>query len=74
VTSSSDRDAGSGARPREWAPPSPPGQGEPSSYLNDPMTRLWQDAEDRDTGAEAVEAIRARRQNLGPQEHRRTSR
>jgi hypothetical protein len=26
------------------------------------MTRLWQNAEDRETGAEAVEAIRARRQ------------
>jgi hypothetical protein len=26
------------------------------------MTRLWQNAQDRETGAEAVEAIRARRQ------------
>jgi hypothetical protein len=26
------------------------------------MTRLWQTAPDRETGAEAVEAIRARRQ------------
>jgi hypothetical protein len=71
VTSSSDRDAESRARSREWVPPSPPSQGEPSSYLNDPMTRLWRDAPDRDTGAEAVEAIRARRQILGPQEQNR---
>jgi hypothetical protein len=35
------------------------------------MTRLWQDAGDRDTGAEAVEAIRARRKTLGPQEKKR---
>jgi hypothetical protein len=26
------------------------------------MTRLWRNADDRETGAEAVEAIRARRQ------------
>jgi hypothetical protein len=26
------------------------------------MTRLWQNAHDRETGAQAVEAIRARRQ------------
>ena len=30
------------------------------------MTRLWQNAGDRETGAEAVEAMRARRKNLGP--------
>jgi hypothetical protein len=41
---------------------------EPSSYTDDPMTRLWQDADDRETGAEAVEAIRARRKNLGPED------
>jgi hypothetical protein len=41
---------------------------EPSSYTDDPMTRLWQDAEGRETGAEAVEAIRARRRNLGPED------
>jgi hypothetical protein len=33
-----------------------------SSFANDAMTRLWQNAQDRETGAEAVEAIRARRQ------------
>jgi hypothetical protein len=33
-----------------------------SSYANDPMTRLWRNAHDRETGVEAVEAIRARRQ------------
>jgi hypothetical protein len=38
-----------------------------SSYVDDPMTRLWQNAQDKPTGAEAVEAIRARRRNLGSQ-------
>jgi hypothetical protein len=67
VISASDRDDTAGARRRQaWT--SPPSDGEPSSYLNDPMTRLWQDAENRDTGAEAVEAIRARRRSLGPQQ------
>ena len=33
-----------------------------SSFANNAMTRLWQDAQDRETGAEAVQAIRARRQ------------
>jgi hypothetical protein len=33
-----------------------------SSYANDAMTRLWRNADDRETGAEAVEALRARRQ------------
>jgi hypothetical protein len=67
VISASDRDDTAGARrKRAWA--SAPSDGEPSSYLNDPMTRIWQDAEDRDTGAEAVEAIRARRRSLGPQQ------
>lgn len=33
-----------------------------SSFGNDAMTRLWRNAPDRKTGAEAVEAIRARRQ------------
>jgi hypothetical protein len=37
-----------------------------SNLADDPMTRLWQDADDRETGAEAVEAMRARRKNLGP--------
>lgn len=44
-----------------------PGEELPESKLaDDPMTRLWQDADDRETGAEAVEAMRARRKNLGP--------
>jgi hypothetical protein len=33
-----------------------------SSYANSAMTRLWRNDQDRETGAEAVEAIRARRQ------------
>jgi len=33
-----------------------------SSYANNAMTRLWRNGQDRETGAEAVEAIRARRQ------------
>jgi DNA polymerase III psi subunit len=33
-----------------------------SSYANNAMTRLWRNDQDRETGAEAVEAIRARRQ------------
>jgi hypothetical protein len=41
------------------------GQKQPeSSYANNAMTRLWQNAQDRETGAEAVLAIRARRQQL----------
>jgi len=41
------------------------GQKQPeSSYANNAMTRLWQNAQDRETGAEAVVAIRARRQQL----------
>jgi hypothetical protein len=45
---------------------------EPSSYVDDPLTRLWQNAEDRETGADAVEAIRERRKNLGGEDSRRT--
>lgn len=33
-----------------------------SRFANDKMARLWKDAQDRETGAEAVAAIRARRQ------------
>jgi hypothetical protein len=33
-----------------------------SSFANHALTRLWRDAQDRETGAEAVVAIRARRQ------------
>jgi hypothetical protein len=45
--------------------PSIPLQGEkqpPSSLADDPLTRLWQGAEKRASGAEAVAAIRAARQ------------
>jgi hypothetical protein len=35
------------------------------------MALLWQDAQDRDTGAEAVEAIRMRRRSLGPKPQNR---
>lgn len=33
-----------------------------SSYANNAMTRLWRNDQDRETGVEAIEAIRARRQ------------
>ena len=33
-----------------------------SRFAKDAMARLWMDAQDRETGADAVEAIRARRQ------------
>jgi hypothetical protein len=46
-----------------------------SSFANDPMTRLWRDAQDRETGAEAVAAIRARRQQqLEAEAQKRVSR
>jgi hypothetical protein len=32
-----------------------------SRFAKDTMARLWKNAQDRETGAEAVEAIRARR-------------
>jgi hypothetical protein len=44
-----------------------PEVGEPSSLVADPMTLLWQGAGDRETGAEAIEALRARRQEEGPE-------
>jgi hypothetical protein len=34
-----------------------------SNFADDPLTRLWQGADDRDTGHEAVEALRARQRN-----------
>ena len=37
-----------------------------SNFTDDPMTLLWQNAEDRDTGHQAVEAIRARQKTLRP--------
>lgn len=33
----------------------------PSNFANQAMTRLWRNAQDRETGTEAIEAIRARR-------------
>ena len=36
-----------------------------SNLADDPMTRIWANAENRDTGAAAVEAMRARRRTLG---------
>jgi hypothetical protein len=39
-----------------------------STLPDDPMKKIWQNADDRETGAEAVEAIRARRRNLGSQD------
>lgn len=33
-----------------------------SSYANNAMTRLWRTDQDRETGAEAIAAFRARRQ------------
>jgi hypothetical protein len=33
-----------------------------SRFAKDTMARLWQDAQDRETGADAVAAVRARRQ------------
>jgi hypothetical protein len=39
---------------------------EPSSLVGDPMTLLWRGAGDRETGAEAIEALRARLQEEGP--------
>jgi hypothetical protein len=38
-----------------------------SSLADDPLTLLWQGADERETGAGAVGAIRARRRSLGPQ-------
>jgi hypothetical protein len=35
-----------------------------SRFNKDAMARLWQNAQDRETGAEAVEEIRARRKRL----------
>jgi uncharacterized protein YbjQ (UPF0145 family) len=34
-----------------------------STFKNNAMARLWENAQDRETGAEAVVAIRARHQN-----------
>lgn len=45
----------------------------PSNFADDPMTLLWRNADDRDTGAEAVETIRTRRRSLGPEDVGRSS-
>jgi hypothetical protein len=47
-------------RPRTLTAVSGKQQQPQSTFADDPMTRLWKDAADRDTGHEAVEAIRAR--------------
>ena len=59
------------AQPVTYSNP-PRGHELQSSYADDPMTKLWQNAEDRETGAEAVEAIRARRRNLGPRAEKKS--
>jgi hypothetical protein len=38
-----------------------------SSVADNPLTKLWQKAEAQGTGADAVEAIRARNREQGPE-------
>jgi hypothetical protein len=38
-----------------------------SSVADNPLTKLWQKAEAQETGADAVEAIRARHREQGPE-------
>lgn len=66
---SSEREPTSQHRPAQPVTYSTTRRGEElqSSFGDDPMTLLWQHAQDRETGAEAVEAIRARRRSLGRQ-------
>jgi hypothetical protein len=40
-----------------------------SNFADAPLTKLWQDAGDRETGAEAVEEIRARQREQGSERH-----
>jgi hypothetical protein len=47
--------------------PVEPSDDSKSTFANDAMTLLWQDAQDRDTGAEAVVALRARQQQPEPE-------
>ena len=49
-------------RRRSPAPPPPEPRTEvrKSSFVDDPMAELWREAGDRETGAAAVEAVRAR--------------
>jgi hypothetical protein len=42
-----------------------------SSFTDDPLTRLWQGVEDRETGAEAVEAMRKRKREERKRSRRR---
>ena len=37
-----------------------------STFKNDPMVRLWRNAQDRETGVEAVIALREWKQQLEP--------
>ena len=47
----------------------------PPSDLANALTELWQNAQDRETGSEAIEAIRARRQQeLGSREEKQGGR
>lgn len=57
----------SDGRPQEPVTPIPlRGAEQPhSTFTDDPLARLWQDADGRETGAEAIEAIRARQKALG---------
>jgi hypothetical protein len=42
-----------------------------STFKNDPMARLWKNAQDRETGIEAVIALREWKQQLEPRAERR---
>jgi len=57
-----DRIDESDGRPQEPVTPIalPDAKQPHSNFTDDPLARLWQDADDRQTGAEAIEAIRAR--------------
>lgn len=69
-------DEGNDHPPRRLAlVPSPGNQTHPPSHFaDDPMTRLWRDADSRDTGHRAVEAIRARRLEGNPEPDTKRSR
>jgi len=65
--------------PRQLPVTQLPGRGDKqqqpdSSFTNNAMTRLWKNAEDRETGAEAVEAMRARWRELEDQSAKQNGR
>jgi len=64
------RRLGAGSNIEVWIIPSRSEPQPESSYADDPMSPLCQNADDRETGAEG-EAIRARRKNLGPNDKRK---